>query len=283
VPAGPALADLIALQQQNLEQGLTTQEVPSNLHPSLSTVRGDLPAIYDHGCVLDPGQAHPPDCVYGNPNGAVTVAILGDSHAAHWYPALEAIATAHDWRLIYFSKKGCPPSEQPLRNALADRECNPWRDEALAKIIAARPNLIILTGYHYATASGGVGDDIWRDGMTTTLTKLGDLTPNVVILGDTPTENADVPQCLSGHLRSVPACVSPRSYSVRSPRLQVEAQLAAQFGTATIDTSDWLCTPQACPVIIGDLLVYRDRNHLTPDASMSLAPLLEAAIVPLVK
>jgi peptidoglycan/LPS O-acetylase OafA/YrhL len=283
VPAGPTLADLIALQQGNLEQGLTTQEVPSNLHPSLSTVRGDLPAIYDHGCVLDPGQPHPPDCVYGNPAGAVTVAILGDSHAAHWYPALEAIATAHDWRLLYFSKKGCPPSEQPLRNALANRECNPWRDEALAKIIAARPNLIILTGYHYATASGGVGDDIWRDGMTTTLTKLGDLAPNVVILGDTPTENADVPQCLSGHLRSVPACVSPRSYSVRSPRLQVEAELAAQFGTATIDTSDWLCTQRACPVIIGDLLVYRDRNHLTPDASMSLAPLLEAAIVPLIK
>ena len=42
-PAGPQLADLIALQQGNLEQGLTTQEVPSNLHPSLSTVRGDLP------------------------------------------------------------------------------------------------------------------------------------------------------------------------------------------------------------------------------------------------
>ena len=197
----------------------------------------------------------------------MTVAILGDSHAAHWYPALQAIATAHNWRLLYFSKKGCPPSEQPLRNALANRECNPWRDEALAKITAARPNLIILTGYHYATASGGVGDDLWRDGMTTTLTKLGDLAPNVVILGDTPTENADVPQCLSGHLRSVPACVSPRSYSVRSPRLQVEAELAAQFGTATIDTSDWLCTQQACPVIIGDLLVYRDRNHLTPDAS----------------
>jgi peptidoglycan/LPS O-acetylase OafA/YrhL len=282
-PAGPQLADLVALQQGLLDQGLTTQEVPSNLHPSLSSVRGDLPDIYDHGCVLDPGQAHPPDCVYGNPDGAVTVAILGDSHAAHWYPALQSIATAHDWRLLYFSKKGCPPSEQPLRNALADRECNPWRDESLAKITAARPNLIILTGYHYATASGGVGDDLWRDGMTTTLTKLGDLAPHVVILGDTPTENADVPQCLSGHLRSVPACVSPRRYSVRGPRLQVEAELAAQFGTATIDTSDWLCTQQACPVIIGDLLVYRDRNHLTPDASMSLAPLLEAALVPLVR
>ncbi len=283
VPAGPTLADLVALQQQLLQQGLTTQAVPSNLHPSLGSVRGDLPDIYDHGCVLDPGQTAVPSCVYGDAGAPLTVAILGDSHAAHWYPALSTIATNRHWRLLYYSKKGCPPSEQPLRNDVADQECTPWRDAALQQIIAERPDLIILTGYHYATASGGVGNDIWRDGMTLTLTKLGDLTPNVLILGDTPTENADVPQCLSEHLRSVGACVSPRSYAVRGERLQVEAELAAQFGAATVDTSDWLCTQEACPVIIGDLLVYRDRNHLTPDASMSLVPLLEAALVPLVE
>ncbi len=280
--AGPQLADLVALQQQLLEQGLTTQEVPSNLHPSLSKVRGDLPGIYDMGCVLDPGQADPPSCVFGNPDSPVTVAILGDSHAAHWFPALQTIATARNWRLLYFSKKGCPPSEQQLRNAQADHECTPWRDQAIAQIVAARPALTILTGYHYAARDGSVGNTLWRDGMTKTLTKLGDLTTQTVILGDTPTENADIPQCLASHLRSVPACVSPRSYSVRGPRLEIEAQLAAQFGASTIDTSDWLCTQQACPVIIGDLLVYRDRNHLTPDASQFLAPLLDAALVPLV-
>jgi peptidoglycan/LPS O-acetylase OafA/YrhL len=276
------LAELVALQQQLLEQGLTTGEVPSNLHPSLNHVRGDLPGVYDDGCVLDPGQTAVPDCVYGDATASTTVAILGDSHAAHWYPALQQISLARHWRLLYFSKKGCPPSEQPLRNALADRECTPWRDEALAKIIAARPTLTILVGYHYATASGGSGDGLWRDGMTATLTKLGDLAPQTLILGDTPTENADVPQCLSGHLKSVGACVSPRSYAVRGDRLEIENQLAAQFGAKTVDPSDWLCTPQACPVIIGDLLVYRDRNHLTPDASVFLAPLLEAALVPLV-
>jgi hypothetical protein len=277
-----SLADLVALQQQLLEQGLTTTEVPSNLHPSLNQVRGDLPGVYDDGCVLDPGQTAVPDCVYGDAASPTTVAILGDSHAAHWFPALQQISLARHWRLLYFSKKGCPPSEQALRNDLADRECTPWRDEALAKITAVRPALTILVGYHYATASGGSGDDLWREGMTTTLTKLGDLAPHTLILGDTPTENADVPQCLSGHLKSVAACVSPRSYSVRGNRLEVENQLAAQFGSKTVDTSDWLCTPQACPVIIGDLLVYRDRNHLTPDASEFLAPLLEAALVPLV-
>jgi peptidoglycan/LPS O-acetylase OafA/YrhL len=282
VAPGRSLTELVALQQQLLEQGLTTTEVPSNLHPSLDHVRGDLPGVYDDGCVLDPGQTAVPDCVYGDAASTTTVAILGDSHAAHWYPALQQISLAHHWRLLYFSKKGCPPSEQPLRNDLANRECTPWRDEVLAKITAARPALTILVGYHYATASGGSGDGLWRDGMTATLTKLGDLAPQTLILGDTPTENADVPQCLSGHLKSVAACVSPRSYSVRGDRLEIENQLAAQFGAKTVDTSDWLCTPQACPVIIGDLLVYRDRNHLTPDASEFLAPLLEAALVPLV-
>ena len=167
-PAGPQLADLVALQQGLLEQGLTTQEVPSNLHPSLSSVRGDLPGHLRPRVRARPrAGGSPPDCVYGNPAGD------GDRGHPRRLPrrplvpgAADRSRLAHHWRLLYFSKKGCPPSEQPLRNALADRECTPWRDEALAKITAARPNLIILTGYHYATASGGVGDDLWRDGMT---------------------------------------------------------------------------------------------------------------------
>ncbi len=282
VPAGPQLADLIVLQQQLLEQGLTTSAVPSNLRPSLSKVLGDLPALYDDGCVLDPGQTDLPVCIYGDPTSSTTVAILGDSHAAHWYPALQKISLARHWRLLFYSKKGCPPSEQPLRNN-ATNGCNTWRDQALAKINAERPDLIILTGYHYEPPDGSAGGNtLWRNGMTTTMTTLGDLASKVVILGDTPTEQNNIPQCLAEHLRNVGACVSPRSYAVRLPRLQVEAELAAQFGAHTIDTSDWLCTPNACPIIIGDLLIYRDRNHLTPPASESLAPLLEAALVPLV-
>jgi hypothetical protein len=151
-------------------------------------------------------------------------------------------------------------------------------------VVAERPALTILTGYHYEAPDGSAkgGNTLWREGMTATLTALGDLAPRTLILGDTPTQYANIPECLAGNLHSVPACVSTREYAVRPERLQIEAELATQFGAHFTDTSDWLCTPQACPVILGDLLLYRDRNHLTPPAAEALAPLLAATLVPLV-
>ncbi|MGI9052951.1 MAG: acyltransferase family protein [Ilumatobacteraceae bacterium] len=283
VPVVAALDALVDLQQQLLAQGLTTQEVPSNMRPGLGDSREMQPTVYADGCVLERGDRQVRDCVYGVPSSPVTVAILGDSHAAHWFPALQKISLDQGWRLLYFAKQGCPPSEQPLRNGAAP-DCDPWRRDALARIAAERPALTILTGYHYEAPEGSAygNNTLWRQGMSTTLTVLGDLAADTLILGDTPTQYANIPQCLASSMSSVGNCVSQRSYAERPERLQVEAELAVQFGAHFVDPTDWLCTVQACPVIMGDLLMYRDRNHLTPPASEALAPLLEAALVPLV-
>jgi hypothetical protein len=210
------------------------------------------------------------------------IAVLGDSHAAQWYEALQKISLTHDYRLLYFAKLGCPPSEQPLLNGVTG-DCDAWRDKAIAQIIAANPRLIILTGYHYDAADGTNGDRLWREGMTKTMTALGEDASRVLILGDTPTQYVDVAQCLATHLSSVGACNSQRDYAVREGRLQIEQEIADQFGAHAADTSDWLCTPVACPVIVGNTLLYRDRNHITNAAALLLWPLLDQVVQPLMQ
>ena len=49
----------------------------------------------------------PPACGYGDPNGTFTLALVGDSHAAQWFIALDAIAKARHWRLETFAKVRC--------------------------------------------------------------------------------------------------------------------------------------------------------------------------------
>jgi hypothetical protein len=39
-----------------------------------------------------------------------------------------------------------------------------------------------------------------------------------------------------------------------------------------------MCTPSTCPVIVGDILLYRDADHLTTEAADFLMPLLRAAL-----
>ena len=272
------LGGLIAAEQQLLAEGAAVSAVPSNLEPSLADVRGDQPELYDDGCVLEWGDQDLPTCTYGVSGSTASIAVLGDSHAAQWFPALQTFALHHGWRLRYFAKVGCPPAEIPLRQG-ASGDCDPWRAKAVEALVASRPSLIILTGYHYLAPDGaGDGDELWREGLTTTMNALGDLASRVLILGDTPTQGVDVPECLAQSLQAVSICVSARSYAVRDDRLQVEREVAAEFGAATADVSDWLCTPDICPVILGNMLVYRDRNHITTAAAEFLTPLMDATL-----
>jgi len=45
-----------------------------------------------------------------------------------------------------------------------------------------------------------------------------------------------------------------------------------------IDTTDWFCTETTCPMMIGDILLYRDATHLSTTASEFMRPMLELVL-----
>jgi len=44
-----------------------------------------------------------------------------------------------------------------------------------------------------------------------------------------------------------------------------------------------LCNDEACPAIIGDILIYRDDSHITDAAAQWLEPELWRALQPIVE
>ncbi len=58
--------------------------------------------------------------------------------------------------------------------------------------------------------------------------------------------------------------------------LSVEA--ADQTGTDVVDPTKWICWDGACPTVIGDVLPYRDRGHLTTVYAASLSDELTKAL-----
>ena len=141
-----------------------------------------------------------------------------------------------------------------------------------------------MSAYRYKTTGRAIGsspDEVWRNGLQTTLDALRPLATDVIVLGDTPTPLDDVPSCLAAHLRRATACMNPRTAAVKPGRLQVESEVAAALDARFVPTSDLLCTDTECPVVIGNLLVYRDNSHITTAASMWVEPYLAAAVEPL--
>jgi hypothetical protein len=277
-------AQLQALIDANLsvlKNGIATQKVPSNLSPSLTRARNDLPSIYHNGCILDLGTNTPKGCIYGATNGATTVVLFGDSHAAQWMPAMNKVAAAHGWKLIVQVKKACPTAEIPTAKDPGKQDCWVWRQRVIDSFATLKPDLVVMSAYRYqlvGSAAGRDSDTVWQEGLDATVAKVRPNAGKVLLLGDSATPSMDVPSCVAGHLSSVPSCMNSRQGATRPSRLAVEREVAAKHDSLFIPTSDWMCTDTQCPVIVGNTLMYRDNSHVTATASLLLSPYIDAAL-----
>ena len=273
---GNDLATLVAANQVVLAQGLATSAVPSNMRPSLAKLFDDRPAVYGDGCVAIGVDDTLNACRYGKTSSSVKIVLLGDSHAAQWFPPLRTIADRNGLELIVLAKGGCPAASVSIPTATLARTCPIWRDKAVQFIANEHPDLVILTGSrHYPNT-----DAEWRTGFDSTVTRLKGLTPRLLVLGDNPDSSEDPATCLSAHLNDVGSCVNHRIKAVETGKLEAERTVAEQNGARFVDTSDWLCTATDCPLIIGDILLFRDINHLTTVAADWFTPMLEAIVLP---
>jgi hypothetical protein len=119
---------------------------------------------------------------------------------------------------------------------------------------------------------------LWSDAWRKLLARLRADARHVVLLGDTPTLSTDPLDCLSTHGSDIAACSEPAATVLRDPAWRAEVSDAARrSGVPVVDPTPWLCG-RDCPLIVGNLLVYRDTNHLTSAYAEMLAPLLGARL-----
>jgi len=265
--------------------------VPSDLQPSLGDARGDYPASYLDGCHTQTEQ--PPStapCLYGNLKSSTTIALFGDSHALSWFPAVERLAEDQGWRLLSLTMSACSPADMPVWNANFDRvsaACAKWRASAIDRLVKARPAVILVTGTRGFSVVDGSGNLLsgdartraWEAGMQRTLARLIPAAGRVILIADTPLSRIDPPVCLSAHPTSVLACATPVKDAINAAWLQEEHSLADASGVGFIDPTPWVCPSTPCPVVLGDLLVYRDGGHLTATFAAALSDRFEQAVL----
>jgi peptidoglycan/LPS O-acetylase OafA/YrhL len=276
--AAAAVAALVAANRVVLEQGLAVQAVPSNLRPSVAAVYDDRPEVYADGCVnIGVDDALHDDCRYGTVGAATQVVLFGDSHAAQWFPPLDALGLAHGFELVVLTKGGCPTATVSIATNTLGRTCPRWRDRVVEWITGHQPEMVIVT----ASSQYDNGDEQWAAGIDETLARLVPNTRHLVVLADNPGAAANPQECLSSNLTNVQRCTNSRQRALEPGRIAGEQAAATRLGATFIPTADWFCTDNACPMILGDILLFRDADHLTTAGATWFQPLLEASLVPL--
>ena len=88
--------------------------MPSNLNPPLADAAAEFKAVFLNGCLRNVFELGQPECATGDTASTTTVALVGDSNATMWNPALQQIAAQRHWRLETLDKGGCPLMNLPI-------------------------------------------------------------------------------------------------------------------------------------------------------------------------
>jgi peptidoglycan/LPS O-acetylase OafA/YrhL len=291
-PAGSGMAAYDAAVQQAFAQvhaavaaSADLRAVPSNLDPPLADVAAEHKVFFRDGCMRNFTQDGQPECATGDTSSPTTVALVGDSTAVMWNPALQQIATQRHWRLEMLAKAGCPLLDLHIISPNLHREyteCTRWRGQIIARLGTERPRLIVLSamrqyGARYGLPSGFTSyDSAWNNSFFRLVQELRGTGAQVLVLGPTPDPQSYVPICLSGHLDDASACSPTRSTAVNDTGITAESAATTSAGGQYADITDLFCTSNRCPVIVGNTLVYLDRSHLTFEYSRLLAPAIAA-------
>nr|WP_026876269.1 acyltransferase family protein [Jiangella gansuensis] len=253
-------------------------------------VPDDNADVYADGCHQSQTDAEILMCAYGDLDSDRVVALVGDSHAAQWQPALEEVASRNGWRLETYTKSACGFFSVDVINAdgAPYTSCTEWNDVLLDELTGPdRPDLVITTGSNsYRVAEDGheLGDDESSQrlaaGMRDSWHAVRDAGVDLAVIRNTPWLGNDPAECISENPDRLTTCAEPTDDALdRSGDTQV---LAVQElgGIDLIDLNEAICPTDTCPAVIGNVVVWRDSHHLTATYARTLAPRLEESLAP---
>ena len=227
---------------------------------------------------------HPPtspQCVLGDPSAHRTLAVVGDSHAGMWLPALGPIAAAEHLRLVPFIKVSCSPYAVTQFNVLTPAAtCADYRAWTLRQLRRLKPDGIIVAarGELYMGPPGTASvDEQWQSGMTQVLTEFKQITPHLIVLGDILGRGSQPADCLTQPGYRELDCLRPPS-SIETHSNAVTAAVAQSLGASYIRTLPLVCTPRECPLLVGTTVLYRDDSHVTRTWVLHVLPLLASLL-----
>jgi peptidoglycan/LPS O-acetylase OafA/YrhL len=249
--------------------------------------RNDVPSFYRTGCTADLTDPKPKQCSFGElAKPESTVVLFGDSHAAQWFPAMKVIAESRHWKLITIIKSACSPMNiSILRAPRAIEACERWRELSIAAIQEMHPDAVVMSSsslYQQRNSSRLVDASDWEKGSRDTFLAIARHGIALRFIRDTPHADYDVPPCLAqlawnGHA----ACPPLSRRNALSPDIyQAEVRAAADMANVRIiDMSDAICGSDSCATEQGDLVKYRDSDHLTSRYVESLANELQTQLL----
>jgi len=263
-PAGPAYPRAAALLDP-ASYGAELPVVP--VLPAPDIALHDLHASRLDGCFVWARSDEVVECTFGSPGAVRTVALVGGSHAGNIAAPLDVVGRQHGFTLHTYLRSGCPWAPRraaPARDGSVRGLCLRWSEEVTARLVADPPDLVVVTGTRPRPGTAP-GDWVppWYPRQWRAVVAAG---IPLVAVRDNPWLPFSAPDCVAA---ATTPCSVPRE-DVLSPDFLADAPRLPEMGW--VDLSNAYCRPAECRAVEGNVLVYRDTDHVTATYGRTLAP-----------
>jgi hypothetical protein len=235
-------------------------------------------------CTLGQRQGELSPCAFGvDPSVATeTIALIGDSHAAHWRAAIDVVMADKHWHGISMTKAGCP-----LSTAVSDipepgkTKCIRWKRQ-LFRWFERHPEIrTVITSNHTGGKVVGANGRHYSShvvGYAEALRRLPPTVERIISIRDVPRNSHNSMNCVRRAIRrkvpAGPACALPRRFALRPDPAKPAALRNPARRVQFVDLTRFMCTPRMCLPVIGGALVHKDETHLTRVFATTLGPYL---------
>lgn len=245
-----------------------------------AAAKKDKSKAYADGCWSSSPYTDRPECTYGD--GEKQVALVGNSHAGHWLPALERLAEKNDWTITTFLASNCSISTLPqdLGTPEGVKGCQEYADWVVDRTTSGGFDAVITSERQSTPLEGMSWEETEKQapaGHKDILNSWIEAKLDVVVIRDTPYPGGDdiqVPDCVATHEDEIEDCSgTPKSWYWMDP-LAASAKTIESKQMSIIYPEDWLCPDGRCEPVIGGVITYFDTAHITATYARTLAPQL---------
>jgi hypothetical protein len=237
----------------------------------------------DSPCDREPKSGALSLCSFGvaRADATETVALIGDSHATHWRPALDVVAQAKGWHVENMTRTSCPFSMAPIDKRRALRRQCVARNRQAAAWLRAHPDVrtVFVAGNAAVRVLHAKPRRRYRRalaGYREAFALLPDSVQHIVVLRDSMKAKSGTLDCvrraIRKHRRAGVVCALPRADLYRADAAAGAARALGAPRAQVIDLTSFQCSARYCFPVIGGVLVHKDIDHITRTFATTLAP-----------
>lgn len=250
---------------------------------------------YPGACAIGPDPvASMASCTFGDRRAVRTVLVLGDSHAAAWYPAFQAALEKMHYRGILASLPGCPPVFGISSYDGAKNICAEGFDDNIGRLITTQKiDKIFLLGFWSLYSEGMPGNQpdhfisnanihshdaeaskaVLRQALRDTILRFREHGAEVILVRSVP--------ALPKVVQSLPEDYAlPMSAYLEQQRFMLDFihEYQSRLGFHIVDPTAIFCPGDSCATRIHGNVLYTDNNHVSPAGAASLIGLIESEL-----